>query len=364
MPPDKTLPENQPYAIVFKAEQAVSEPISVPVDHAARPGNGLGIRLLKASPPPGTVKKITQVVKKVKTPETVRIAIASLVPAPNTQNPTPAAVYGPGGQGTRDIVVYPRRLLYFDPAFVKEEHNYAFGDTIKLLVRLTVPTRPDTKFKIVSQAFKPADPDKEVVCKSEYVAAFPEGTSLCAVSVKLDAEPPALTKETFDCDIQLEPLTGNVQAPSEHGDKEEDQVSISLKFPRIGFDESEPVKPPVNKEEGVAAVCGEGAKLTLKVTLSSPALPGTKAKIVAYAFASEAYDVEFEKDETSKEVEVELKRGDHYKPMTLIIIPEAMCVADESDDPEIGSNRLKVFVKRLPQISFLVSDEDKTKSTS
>ena len=85
---------------------------------------------------------------------------------------------------------------------------------------------------------------------------------------------------------------------------------------------------------------------------------------MAYAFANEAYDVEFEKDETSKEVEVELKRGDHYKPMTLIIIPEAMCVADESDDPEIGSNRLKVFVKRLPQISFLVSDEDKTKSTS
>ena len=371
--PQQTAQANQPkdppadYALLFEKEKTESKPVCVTATSPARPGNGGGIRLLKASPPPGTLKKIKAVTKKEKTAETLLVKIAALKPV-DIPSPAPAsnlfpasAAYSPGGQSQKEIVVYPRRLLHFDPAFLKEEHVYAFGDTLKLMVRLSVPARPNTKFKIVSQAFKPADPDKEVVCKSEYIADFPAGSSICAVLVKLDAEPPALTKETFDCDIQLVPLTGNIAAPSEHGDAEKDQLPISLKFPRIGFDETEPVKPPVKKEEGVAAVCGEGAKLTLKVTLSSPALPGTKAKIVAYAFANETYDVAFEKDETAKKVEVEMKRGDHYKPMTIIIIPEALCVADDSADPDIGSNRLKVFVKRLPQISFPISDEEKTK---
>jgi hypothetical protein len=96
------------------------------------------------------------------------------------------------------------------------------------------------------------------------------------------------------------------------------------------------------------------------VTLSSPALPGTKAKIVAYAFANESYDVEFAEDETEKEVEVEMKRGDHYKPMTIIVLAEAMCVADENGEGTEGRNRIKINVKRVPQISFKVNAPETT----
>ncbi len=35
--------------------------------------------------------------------------------------------------------------------------------------------------------------------------------------------------------------------------------------------------------------------------------------------------------------------------MTLILLPEGMCVADENEDGTDGRNRLKVFVKRVPR---------------
>lgn len=280
--------------------------------------------------------------------------------------------YGPGGNGTKEIMVHAKRILHFDPDMLKKTHEYAFNDTVKLLVRLSVPARSNTKFKIKSQAFKPDDsekpedskkPDdsektdnseKKVDCQADYIAEFPAGSSVCAVSVKLDSVPATLTEDKFNCDIQLEPLTGNVSAPGDE-DQEKDQLSITLQLPRVGFDESEPIMPPVNKEEGVEAVCGEGTKLKLKLSLSSPALPGTKARIVAYAFANDSYEVEFEENSTSKEVEVELKRGDNDKPMTLIILAEELCVTDSNADDTAGRNRIKVFVKRLPQISFMVS---------
>lgn len=352
-PPNPPPPAQQPvpYAIEFKETEALSEPVAFTFDHPARAGNDSGFRLLTASKPASPEDKTLQ---------PLQISVEGVQPA--TPPPTgggggapqpPVEQYGPGGRGRQEVMVHPRRILHFDPDFLNEEHNYAFGDTVKLMVRLSVPARANTKFKIVSQAFKPSDPDKQdAICKAEYVADFPVGSSICAVSVPLDAEPPPLTKETFDCDIQLEPVAGNIQAPKDTEDTETDQLAISLKFPRIGFDADEPVKPPVNKEEGVDAVCGEGTKLTLKVSLSSAALPGTKAKIVAYAFANEAYDVEFEKGDTSKEVEVEMKRGDNDKPMTIILIAEAMCLADENEDGTDGHSRIKVLVKRVPQISF------------